>query len=83
MSDHCPPNNTNPYMVAAATIGVAKIVHDFSGHSVGPISGYQYTQAGSENMDNTMGLLRQRKDGSREYLIKAEERDILLNRHEV
>jgi hypothetical protein len=69
-------------MVATATIGIAKILHDATGHEIPPMTGYQHTKKGSEYMDNTMSLLRQKKEGSENYVIRADERLNFIDKHE-
>ncbi len=58
-------HGTAPFLYVAAAIGVTKTVTDVIARHPGPITGYQYAQAGGKCMDDTLSILNDKERGER------------------
>lgn len=54
-------HGTSPFLYVAAAVGVTKTVSDVIARHPGPITGYQYAQAGGKYMDDTLGILNDKE----------------------
>jgi len=58
-------HGTSPFLYVAAAVGVTKTVSDVIARHPGPITGYQYAQAGGQYMDETLKILRDKERGEK------------------
>ena len=69
-------HGTAPFLYVAAAVGVTKTVTDVIARHPGPITGYQYAQAGGKHMDDTLSILNDKERGER--AIETHLRNVLV-----